>query len=571
MKTARDLKETIRRIDGNGYKAYKDLKGEYGFDEFVLYVDHVQGDPFASPSRMRVRVYQDTAGFPRDTFQNRSREIALRDYIARAFGSAAEKYSVRRRGSGKSGLIEICRPGQEILERSSVVITDLYAEARFTMGLPAFGRTVAGTHADAMFFEELPKIARLSLIFGNLDREALYKHVETGEDADFLRSEIEGLGYISFIADGSILPRASGVNPGPMSAGDAVAFESPPSMRMDIELPNRGQVSGMGIPKGVTLIVGGGYHGKSTLLRAIEHGVYNHVPGDGRELAVTNANAVKIRAEDGRRIEKVNITPFISNLPYGKNTVSFTTEEASGSTSQAANILESIEAGADVLLIDEDTSATNFMIRDHRMQELVSKENEPITPFIDRVRNLHTDQRVSTVLVLGASGDYFDISDHIICMTEYRPYDVTDEALRIAGKFKSERKKESNDYFGRVTERIPKPESLNPKKGRKEVNISVKGLRSIIYGNSRIDLGALEQLVDVCQTTAIGDTIEYAKKYMDGKRTLREAAGLVMMDMGRDGLDVIGGGRISGGYAEFRSLELIAAINRLRTLEVEQK
>lgn len=570
MKTERDLRDELKKIDGKGYKAYKELAGEYDFGEFILYIDHVQGDPFASPTRVRARVYQDTAFFPKDTYSTRSRETALRDYVARAFHAAAGRFTLGSRGSGKSGIIIIQKPGQEILERTSVVITHLYVEARFQMGLPAFGRTVAGKHAESMFFDELPRIIQASMMYQNLDRGSLYSHIETCEDGDFLRGEIEGLGYVSFIADGSILPRASGVDPGPMGGNAAVPFQSPASMRMDIELPNRGQVTGMGIRKGVTLVVGGGYHGKSTLLRAIEHGVYNHIPGDGRELVVTVPNAVKIKAEDGRRIEKVNITPFISNLPFGKDTVSFSTEEASGSTSQAANILESIETGADVLLIDEDTSATNFMIRDHRMQELVSKDKEPITPFIDRVRNLYMDRHVSTVLVIGGSGDYFDVADQVICMTEYKPYDVTNEAASVARKLPSERRQEGADHFPKVTERIPLANSLNPKKGRKDVKISAKGLRTISFGRENIDLDAVEQIVDPCQTSAIGDAIEYAKKHMDGKRTLREVTSLVMMDIGRDGLDVIGR-VIAGNYAEFRKLELAAAINRLRMLRVEQK
>jgi len=408
------------------------------------------------------------------------------------------------------------------------------------------------------------------MMFGNLDQETLYTHIETAEDADFLRNEIESLGCVSFIADGSILPRASGIDPRPMSAEEAVPFKSPPSLSMDVELPNRGQITGMGILKGVTLIVGGGYHGKSTLLKAVSEGIYNHVPGDGREFVVTNPNAVRIRAEDGRRIEKVDISPFISNLPFGKDTKSFSTEDASGSTSQAANILESLEAGAHALLIDEDTSATNFMIRDHRMQELVSKDKEPITPFIDMVRSLYTDQRVSTVLVMGGSGDYFDVADHVISMTEYKPSDVTKEAIEIARKIASERKKEGGGPLLRVTERIPISESFDPRKGKKDVKISAKSLRSISFGRHKIDLHAVEQLVDICQTAAIGDAIEYARRYMDGKRTLREVASLVMMDIARDGLDVLDP-RISGGYAEFRKIDLAAAINRLRTLEVEQK
>jgi predicted ABC-class ATPase len=570
MKTENELRDTLRIIDGRGYAAYREIAGEYGFDDFMLFIDRVQGDPFASPTRVRVRVYQDIAGFPRDTYGSKSKETALRDFIARAFHTASERFSIGNKGSGKSGLISISTPGQEILERSSVVVTHMYAEARFGMGLPAFGRIVAGKHAEAMFFEELPRIVRHSLIFGSLDEDTLYSHIETAEDADFLRNEIEGLGCISFIAEGSILPRASGIDPEPMAEEEAVPFTSPPSLKMDVELPNRGQISGMGIPQGVTLIVGGGYHGKSTLLKAISEGIYNHVPGDGREFVVTNPNAVRIRAEDGRRIEKVDISPFISNLPYGKDTKSFTTEDASGSTSQATNILEALEVGAHVLLIDEDTSATNFMIRDHRMQELVSKDREPITPYIDMVRSLYTERHVSTVLVMGGSGDYFDAADRVVCMTEYRPFDVTAQAIEIASRFPSERKKEGGGSLGRVTDRIPLSHSFNPRKGKKEAKISAKSLRSISFGQHKIDLHALEQLVDLCQTRAIGDAIEYARRYMDGKRTLREVTSLVMMDIGRDGLDAISPS-ISGGYAEFRKIELAAAINRLRTLEVVQK
>jgi len=567
MTNADDLRNILKRIDGKGYKAYRDIEGEYAYDGFVLYIDRAQGDPFASPSRVRVRVSTDTAGFPADSYSGGSRETALRDFIARAFCDSAGKFSKGNRGSGKSGVISMRRPGQEILERSSVVITSDYVEARFAMGLPAFGRKVAGRHAEAMFFEELPEIINSSMLFPSLDRDRLYRHVETCEDADALRREIEGLGCVSFVAEGSILPRVSGVDPRPMNREEAVPFRSPESMKIDIDLPNRGQITGMGIKKGVTLIVGGGYHGKSTLLRAIEHGVYNHIPGDGREFVVTNPNAVKIRAEDGRRIEKVDISPFISNLPFGKDTTAFSTEEASGSTSQAANIMEAVEAGADVLLIDEDTSATNFMIRDHRMQALVSKDSEPITPFIDRVRSLSSEKRVSTVLVIGGSGDYFDVADQVIRMKEYVPDEVTEEARKVAAEIPTGREPEGGS-FGRVTERIPLAESLDPSKGKRDVKISARGLHTISYGRHTIDLSSVEQIVDPCQTEAIAEAIEYARSRMNGEKTLREVVSMVMMQIGMSGFDVIGGKIVSGAYAEFRSLELAAAINRLRTLKV---
>ena len=328
-------------------------------------------------------------------------------------------------------------------------------------------------------------------------------------------------------------------------------------------------MAGMGLRKGVTLIVGGGYHGKSTLLRALELGVYNHIPGDGREFVITNPRTMKIRAEDGRRIEKVDISPFISNLPFDQDTRAFSTDDASGSTSQAANIIEALEVGTQVLLIDEDTSATNFMIRDQRMQELVKKDKEPITPFIDKVHQLYEDLGVSTILAIGGSGDYFDVADFVICMMEYKPFDLTSEAHAIAKKYKTGRSPEGGQSFGRIIERIPLAESFNPSKGRREVRISSKGLQSIVFGAYTIDLGSVEQLVSVSQTRAIGAAIYRATKYMDEKKTLREIVDKVLEDIGKNGLETLDN-RPVGDYAEFRGLELACAINRLRTLLVRK-
>ena len=568
MRSEEDLRSILRKIDGRGYKAYKETEGGFDFRDYVLHVDRAQGDPFASPSNMRVRVGQSLAGFPEETYKNKSREIALRDFITRAFFRASKKYGKGVRGTGKSGLLSIDRPGQEILERTSVFVTDDFVEARFVMGLPAFGRRIAGRHAESLFFEELPQIVRFSLFYKSCDSDALYRHIECAEDADTLRNKLEDLGLVAFVADGAVLPRASGIDPRPLTEGKVVPFESPESLRITVQLPNRGVVTGMGIPRGVTLIVGGGYHGKSTLLKALETGIYNHIPGDGRELVVTNPFAVKIKAEDGRRIQKVDISPFINNLPFDKNTGDFSTEDASGSTSQAANTMEALEAGAQVLLIDEDTSATNFMIRDHRMQELVSKDREPITPFIDKIQQLFRDRKVSTLLVIGGSGDYFDVADCVICMVEYTPADMTGEARAIAEKYKAERKPEGGDHFGPVTKRIPIAGSFDPSKGRKAVKISSKGLKTILFGVHPIDLGGIEQIVDTSQTRAIGEAVNYAVRYMDGRRTLATIVHAVLADVEEKGLDVLSP-RPVGDFAGFRGLELAAAINRLRTLGIK--
>lgn len=567
MRDGEELRRILRRIDGRGYKAYKDIEDQYNFGSYILWVEHVQGDPFAAPSNVIVRVPQEKARFPRDTFAGRSREVGLRDFLTRRFHELAEQVREGKRGSGKSGLIAIDRPHQEILERTSVLVDERWVEARIAVGLPAYGRSIAGREAEEMFFQELPHIVRGSLFFERLDRAALYRHVEINEDADYLRGRLREMGLTAFVADGSILPRRSGVDPRPLTTGRVIPFQSPPSLRVEVELPNRGAVTGMGIPAGITLIVGGGYHGKSTVLNALELGVYNHVPGDGRELVVADPGTVKIRAEDGRRIEKVDISTFIRGLPFGQGTTAFSTENASGSTSQAANIIEALEVGATLLLIDEDTSATNFMIRDERMQKLVPKEFEPITPFIDKAGQLFRDYGVSVILVIGGSGDYFDVAHHVVCMVNYEPRDVTERARAIASEHVARRACEGGESFGTLKHRVPLVRGVDARR-RGKVKIKARGVRAIEFGSETIDLSSMEQLVDESQTRAIGHALDYATRYMDGRATVREVVERVMEDVRREGLDVIGPPN-RGDLAAFRGFELAAAMNRLRTFTVK--
>ncbi|UCE54647.1 MAG: ABC-ATPase domain-containing protein [Desulfobacterales bacterium] len=568
MKTADSLKYQFKRIDGKGYKAYKDIKGQYSFPQFQIIIDHVQGDPFAAPSRIRVKVDRNSSGFEEDTTSNRSRTVALCDFLTRQFYTNCKKLSRVNRGTGKSGLITIAQPGQEILERSSMVINENFVEARFFMGLPAHGRRISGNDADIMFFEELPAIVAASLFAANLNRNALYQHIKTSEDADILRGQLKESGLIGFVADGALLPRASGIDQRPMDRERSVVFQSPQSLKAEARLPNAGKITGMGIPKGVTLIVGGGYHGKSTLLNALELGIYNHIPGDGRERAVTLPDTVKIRAADGRNIEHVDISAFINNLPQAKDTLAFSTQNASGSTSQAANISEAIEAGAKVLLLDEDTSATNFMIRDHRMQQLVTKDKEPITPFIDKIRQLYHDKDISTVLVMGGSGDYFSVSDHVIQMTDYIPSDVTDRAHYIANQFDTHRMNEGGNQFGGINQRIPMPQSFNPYRSKNRVKITAPRTREIVFGRTSIDLWDIDQLVDISQTRGVGFAIHYATRYMDGKHNLRQIVERVIQGIDKGSLDILVP-YITGDIARFRGIELAAAINRIRTLKVK--
>ncbi|MEG4117221.1 ABC-ATPase domain-containing protein [Microcoleus sp. N9_B4] len=608
------LQRHLLQLDNRGYKAYKDIQGSYDFSEFRLIIDYVQGDPFASPSKFRVRVPPNIAQIPRELFNSRSREIALRDYLTRQFDQAAHSISSKR-GTGKSGMIAVTRFGQEVLERTSAFITPPTppyqggekisisppyqggelggVELRFAVGLPAGGRSILGRQAAEMLCEDIPQIVSKSLKYANLNAAECRRHVETVEDADWLRQQLAEKGLVAFVADGSILPRRSGVDHRPL-LNNAVAFQSPPSLKVEFNCPNRGLISGMGIPAGITLIVGGGYHGKSTLLRAIELGVYNRIPGDGREFVVTNPAAVKIRAEDGRSVAGVDISPFINHLPQGRDTAQFYTENASGSTSQAANIIEALEVGrrkkegttriltrihgliyeedlVPVLLVDEDTAATNFMIRDRRMQELIAKDKEPITPFIDKVRQLYADYGVSTILVMGGSGDYFDVADTVIALDNFKAYNVTKKAKEIAKNYSISRAAEGGENFGNITSRVPIPASLDPSRGRRDVRVKVRDVDELAFGTEDIDLGSVEQIVDSGQLRAIAAAMVYAKQqYMDGKRTLSEIIDLVMADIDAQGMDILSPFP-EGDFAIFRRFELAAAINRLRSLSVVGK
>lgn len=568
MRSTKDLSGTLKRIDGRGYKAYKQIRGAYRYENFDLYIDYVQGDPYAAPSRIRVRVNQGVAGIPLHLFENRVRRIALEDYLTRCFAKNTRKIPKGSRGSGKSGVINIISCSQQVIERTCMKVDKENVEVRFTVGLPAKGRRVLGREAEAMFLKEIPLIVEKSLLFKNLPSKKVQEHVNTVEDTQYIRDHLKERGLVAFVGDGSHLPRVSGVDERPLESDRVVPFTSPPSLGVTFNTPNSGEVTGMGVPEGVTLIVGGGYHGKSTLLNALAVGCYNHIPGDGREWVVAVNDAVKIRAEDGRFVSNVNISAFINNLPFGEDTNSFSSLDASGSTSQAANIMEALEVGTSLLLIDEDTSATNFMIRDERMQELVAKDKEPITPLIDKIKLLYRDLGVSTILVMGGSGDYFDVADTIIMLDNYRVFDVSKEAKQVSEKHKTHRRFEGGEKFGEVAARYPVKSSFNPYRGRsRKLNIKAKGLNALSFGKSTIDLSCIEQIVEQGQVRSIGDIIYYmVRNLFNNNISLRKALEKVQNNVIEGRLDELFRYK-SGEYTVPRPYEIAAAINRLSSLK----
>ncbi len=580
MKNSEELRQQLRSINRKSYPAYKGLKGLYHFGNYILSIDHVQGDPFASPSHVSIQISHRDTGFPVEYYKDTLTGTTLCDYLTRQFEKQVSQYSFRAKGSGKSGLLTASHCGQEILSRTACEITEKGITARFFVGFPANGRTINATELEKILFDFLPVCIQKSCFYSRLNAKELQNSIELAEDQEFIRQTLPAKNLCAFIADGSILPRESGISSRPMKA--SVPFTSPDSLRISINLPHKGKITGMGIPKGITLIVGGGYHGKSTLLNALELGVYNHIPGDGREYVITDATAVKLRSEDGRFIKDVDISMFINDLPNKKDTRCFSTLDASGSTSQAAGIVESMEAGSHLFLLDEDTSATNFMVRDAFMQQVIQREKEPITPFLERAEDLYKKAGISTILVAGSSGAFFHIADTIIQMDNYVPKDITASVKKLCSQYplpavsvtdfqlphshrimsrpaESSKRLIHNSRGNHSDSGAAKPERLKTR---------ISGTDGFSLGRQEIDLRYTEQLIDAEQTAALGLLLKYAVEHLaDGRRTLPEIVQFLWKNLSLHGLSFFTENqKISCGYATPRIQEIYACLNRYRGL-----
>lgn len=564
IKTSSELHALLNQIHRKSYPAYKNTKGTYQFDRYLLSIDHVQGDPFASPSKVSIRVLGKHAQFPSVLFNAPHKRVALQDYITRLFYKNIERYNFKANGSGKSGLLSVSRCQQEILERTACMIAPQSGDIliRMEIGFPANGRTINATELIKILFDFLPDCVHSTLFYARLNAKTLDAVRCLSEDQQFIRNKLKEKQLVAFVANGAVLPRESGISSRPMK--DAVPFVSPKSLETTLSLPHHGNLTGMGIPQGITLIVGGGYHGKSTLLNALELGVYNHIAGDGREYVITDDTAVKLRAEDGRSIKHTDISMFINNLPNKKDTVSFYTEDSSGSTSQAANVIEAIEADTSLFLIDEDTSATNFMIRDELMTRVVNRDKEPITPFIERARLLYKQYGISSVIVAGSSGSYFHIADSILQMDQYVPFDITDFAKQEAKAFPLP------DYDKMAVPDIPDFRRV-PKKNpafREQAKCKIKtlGKDALQINRETIDLRYVEQLTDSEQTTALGHILKYLEIHsFDGKKDLKTIVNELYRKLETEGLDIVTSGT---NMALPRKQEIFAALNRYRGLRL---
>lgn len=569
MKSSEDLRVSLRAINRKSYPAYKSLAGSYSFGKYILNIEHVQGDPFAAPSRLSVKVNHKIAGFPAEYYGTKWNKTALEDYLIRRFHKQADRFCFQAKGSGKSGIITVSRPGQEVLERTACEVGGDGITVRFEVGFPANGRTINATELEKILFDFLPVCVEQSLYYAKTPKQELEKVIFLAEDQQYIREELKKQEMVAFIADGSVLPRESGVSDRPLK--DGVPFHAPETMAVTLQLPHKGALRGMGIKKGITLIAGGGYHGKSTLLKALERGVYNHIAGDGREYVITEETALKLRAEDGRKITNTDISLFINHLPNGKDTKSFCTLDASGSTSQAANIVEGIEAGSRLLLIDEDTSATNFMVRDDLMQRVVAREKEPITPFLERASDLYEQAGISTILVVGSCGSYFYIADKIIQMDSYQAVDITDGTKELLKSYPAPAVTAPGFHLPSGRREIDLSGSVQKRKTyrgdgyvKERLKIKRMGKTAFSVGKENLDLRYVEQLVDEEQTQTLAYLLRYAKEhYGEGKNDVSSVVKALERILKAKGLaGICDGGNVPSGLAMPRVQEIFACFNR---------
>lgn len=564
MKNKEDLKKELIKIDHKSYGMYKTLGGSYSYGNYILHIDHVQGDPFASPSRLRFEVKKETHGFPEEYYEEKHRRLALEDQVLRRFLRQLRQLDKGSMGSGKSGRITTCPANQTVQERIAVVFSKDRMELRFEMGFPAKGRTIMAKEMQKLVFDILPELAESCLFYRKWDTKSksfLEKAVFLADDQKELRRQLKERGLTGFVANGAILPRESGISDRPMR--DAVPFISPESLQIEIELPHKGKIIGMGIPEGITVIVGGGYHGKSTLLKALEQGVYNHIAGDGREYVVADATGTKIRAEDGRSILHTDISLFINHLPAGQDTVDFSSENASGSTSQAANLIEAMEAGAELLFLDEDTSATNFMIRDKVMAKLVSDEKEPITTLLRHIRGIYKTMGISFIIVVGSSGDYLSVADLVLQLDHYKVKDVTKEAKEIC---------EQCQIAGQYAEKeVCMPEFSRKLKPVKSARRKLKsmGTDMVLIDRESIDVRYLEQLSESGQTTALAYMMGWILDHVTKEEDIQEFIENMYKLIERKGMAAVIPVNYSAGHPVLpRKQELYACLNRYRSAKI---
>ena len=578
------LKAQIDSLKDQPYQAIQKINGVFQFPQYDFYFIRIQGSPGANPASIAaINCSIAASEIPQSFFQSSCNRLALADFLIRRFNLAIAQFAKQNRGREGSGSFYTIELSQKMLERDSVLFSEKDIELRFIFSLP--GKKSGRGQFDAeqawiMFEQELQNIVEYSLFYKNYDkaaRQLLEKYSEIQNTRQQIKNFLAEKGCCVFINNGACLPRQSGVDDKPSSKDKTTRFQSPLSLQVNIPLADNKSIQGMVIREGVTCITGGGYHGKSTLLQAIQAGVYAHIPGDGREYIVTRDDAFFVSAEAGRSIKNVDISPFIGLLPNGISTQSFTTDNASGSTSQAANIVEAVQSGSGLLLFDEDSSACNFLIRDDLIKKVLGATADPIKPLYSSLRSFWQQKGISMIFVVGGLGAFLQKADLCLLMENYQCKDITVKVRKKLGKiiededtalsFFADRKLSADNFD---------PVYINQRLQKKIVE-RIKPLRNaprqLEYGMDLINLEALPQIAESAQVLSVGYCLLKIRAAMQTHESPEEIS--YCLDWLYQKLEKQGLSFLQPDYPGMLSMprkyEVTAAINRIRSLKIVEK
>ncbi|CAA9889598.1 ABC transporter, ATPase [Candidatus Methylobacter favarea] len=575
------LNKLIASIADHPFHAIQTLYGTYHFPGFEFRFIKIQGSPGANPASVAsVKISIQESKIPEKFLQSAACKLAAADFLIRRFRLGIEKFARQNRGKEGSGSFNTIALSQKMLQRDSVLIDEEFIYLRFIISLPAKGKgggVFDAAQAWIMFSQELVAIVEFSFFYQRYDAYAqtlLSRFIDVQNKRASISLYLRQHGLVAFIANGSRLPRTSGIDDSPLTDGAVKAFQSPDSLQIQIPLPEGGSITGMGIKEAVTCITGGGYHGKSTLMQAILAGVYAHIPGDGREFVVSREDAFFIRSEEGRSIRGVDISPFISDLPNGLKTRHFSTDNASGSTSQAAAIVEAVESGCRLLMFDEDSCATNFLVRDELIGKILDSSLEPIKPLYSTLRSLWEQYRISMIFVVGGIGSFLQKADTCLLMENYHCHDITAKVRKKLGPIAAETAFHADFSTARRLARDNFNPAYENKRLRKVMDKRIKNLRQasrrLEYGMDIINLDAPAQIAEAPQLLAIGYCLFSLRNKMlesDKPETIRFWIDRLYDEIEKHGLAILYPD-YPGTLSMPRKYELAAAINRIRSLKI---
>ena len=565
MKNKEELYGKIEQVNLKGHGDLQQLLGDYDFSRYVLKILRIEEPVETQLSMLIVRVPQLIAGFPQDLIQTPVGRTALEDLIARKVADEIEKTASYDTAGISRRRLYFTRPGQKILPRSSLVVTEEYVEARIYFRPPMQDDKIMGSDLKELFFGMLPRIANSALIYCNLHEGEAERCVNSMSDADHIRRLLPTRGWVSFVAEQSHLCR--------VNHGDTPDMHRTQTLRVDdalaksLDLPKAGAVRGFGVPSGLTVILGDAYSGRVELMRAMSAGIYNHVRGDGREQVITVPDAVYLKAEAGRSVRRVDLSAFLRDAG-DENSPVFSSPNADVFASEAAATVEALEAGARALLFDESDSSPEFLARDPRLAGLTPPAEQRITPLSAIARRM-VDQLGVSVVVAGTVTvtDFIPVADTVLRIANFKVYDVTKEAKKLVTAVPAP---SAPINVASMVERSRSivPSSIDPSAGRSDFLIEADDIHSLRFGREKIDLSSVEQLADVDQTRTIGRILYYAKtRYMEEVRPIREILDAIDHDLSSEGLETLTR-TLQGDLARPRRYEIAAALNRLPSLRI---